>query len=68
MPGRLRADGTRARGSSSAKDGRYSFGFGPIRAIIALLAIVSLLGVPYTVLMPILRATCCTADRGRSAF
>jgi MFS family permease len=31
----------------------YVFGFGPIRAIIALLAIVSLLGVPYTVLMPI---------------
>jgi len=31
----------------------YVFGFGPIRSIIALLAIVSLLGVPYTVLMPI---------------
>jgi MFS family permease len=31
----------------------YAFGFAPIRAIIILLAIVSLLGVPYTVLMPI---------------
>jgi MFS family permease len=32
----------------------YVFGFGPIRAIIALLAIVCLVGVPYIVLMPIM--------------
>jgi MFS family permease len=32
---------------------RYAFTFGPIRSLIALLAIVSLLGVPYTTLMPI---------------
>lgn len=39
---------------SQFKEGwAYVFGFGPIRAIIALLAIVCLLGVPYTVLMPI---------------
>lgn len=31
----------------------YAFGFGPIRAILALLAISSLVGVPYQVLMPI---------------
>jgi MFS family permease len=31
----------------------YAFGFGPIRSIITLLAIVSLVGVPYTILMPI---------------
>jgi MFS family permease len=32
---------------------RYSFGFGPIRSIIVLLAVVSLVGVPYSVLMPV---------------
>jgi MFS family permease len=31
----------------------YAFGFGPIRAILLLLALVSLMGMPYTVLMPI---------------
>jgi MFS family permease len=30
----------------------YAFGFAPIRAILALLALVSLLGMPYTVMMP----------------
>jgi MFS family permease len=34
----------------------YAFGFAPIRSIIGLLAIVSLVGVPYTVLMPIFAA------------
>lgn len=34
----------------------YAFGFGPIRTIILLLATVSLVGVPYTVLMPIFAA------------
>ncbi len=36
---------------------RYAFGFGPIRSIILLLALVSLVGVPYSVLMPVFAAT-----------
>jgi MFS family permease len=32
---------------------RYAFGFRPIRSIILLLALVSLVGVPYSVLMPV---------------
>jgi MFS family permease len=32
---------------------RYAFGFQPIRAVILLLAVVSLVGVPYSVLMPV---------------
>jgi MFS family permease len=35
----------------------YAFGFGPIRSIILLLAIVSLVGVPYSVMMPVFAAT-----------
>jgi len=36
------------------KDGiKYAFGFPPIRSILMLLALVSLMGMPYTVLMPI---------------
>jgi MFS family permease len=35
---------------------RYTFGFSPIRAIILLLALVSFMGMPYTVLMPIFAA------------
>ena len=35
----------------------YAFGFRPIRSIILLLAIVSLVGVPYTVMMPVFAAT-----------
>lgn len=31
----------------------YAFGFGPIRSIILLVALISLLGMPYTVLMPV---------------
>ena len=31
----------------------YAFGFGPIRSLLLLLALVSLMGMPYTVLMPI---------------
>jgi MFS family permease len=34
----------------------YAFGFGPIRSLILLLALVSLVGVPYAVLMPIFAA------------
>lgn len=32
---------------------RYAFGFAPIRALLLLLALVSLTGMPYTVLMPV---------------
>jgi MFS family permease len=35
----------------------YTFGFAPIRAIILLLALVSLMGMPYTVLMPVYAKT-----------
>ena len=35
----------------------YAFGFHPIRSIIILLALVSLVGVPYAVLMPVFAAT-----------
>jgi MFS family permease len=35
----------------------YAFGFGPIRSIILLLATVSLVGVPYSVLMPVFAKT-----------
>jgi len=33
---------------------RYAFGFAPIRAVLLLLALVSLFGMPYTVLMPVI--------------
>jgi MFS family permease len=36
---------------------KYAFGFRPIRSIILLLALVSLVGVPYSVLMPIFATT-----------
>lgn len=35
---------------------RYAFGFRPIRAVLLLLALVSLMGMPYTVLMPVIAA------------
>jgi MFS family permease len=35
---------------------RYAFGFAPIRAVLLLLAIVSLAGMPYTVLLPVIAA------------
>jgi MFS family permease len=35
----------------------YAFGFRPIRSIIVLLAVVSLVGVPYSVLMPVFATT-----------
>ena len=40
--------------SKEFKEGfKYSFGFAPIRSILLLLGLVSLIGMPYTVLMPI---------------
>ena len=48
----------RGRALEQFKEGfTYAFGFAPIRAVILLLAIVSLVGVPYSVLMPIFAAT-----------
>lgn len=42
------------RAWESLREGfRYSFGFAPIRAVLLLLALVSLAGVPYMVLMPV---------------
>ncbi len=39
------------------RDGfRYAFGFAPIRSVLLLLALVSLMGMPYTVLMPVMAA------------
>ncbi len=39
------------------RDGfRYAFGFAPIRAVLLLLALVSVFGMPYTVLMPVIAA------------
>jgi MFS family permease len=44
----------RSRFFQGLKEGfSYAFGFGPIRSLLLLLALVSLMGMPYTVLMPI---------------
>lgn len=48
------ARGRRAGALAQLRDGfDYAFGFAPIRNIILLLALISLVGVPYSVLMPI---------------
>jgi MFS family permease len=53
----MRGDGTRqARGNAlqQFREGfHYAWGFRPIRSIVLLLAVVSLVGVPYSVLMPV---------------
>jgi hypothetical protein len=41
--------------------------FLPIRTILLLFAVVSLMGMPFVVLMPIFAARCCTAARTRWA-
>jgi MFS family permease len=39
------------------RDGfRYAFGFAPIRSVLLLLTLISLMGMPYTVLMPLMAA------------
>ena len=43
------------------KGSRYAFGFAPIRSLLLLLALVSFMGMPYTVLMPIFAADILTA-------
>jgi MFS family permease len=55
-----RASTPAARGSALqqfSEGFRYAFGFRPIRSIILLLAVVSLVGVPYSVLMPVFATT-----------
>src|SRR3954468_14585652 len=54
LPRRLPTAPARAGAAQQFVEGfRYAFGFAPIRSIILLLAVVSLVGVPYSVLMPI---------------
>jgi len=49
-----RAPRARGSGVQEFKEGfAYAFGFQPVRAIILLLALVSLMGIPYSVLMPV---------------
>jgi len=44
----------RSRGMGELKEGfAYAFGFPPIRAVLLLLALVSMMGMPYSALMPI---------------
>jgi MFS family permease len=51
------AQGAKPSALHQFKEGyHYAFGFAPIRSIIILLAVVSLVGVPYSVLMPIFAA------------
>jgi MFS family permease len=53
-----RAASVRPRALEQFMEGvRYAFGFSPIRSIMVLLALVSLVGVPYSVLMPIFAST-----------
>jgi len=47
---------------------KYAFGFRPIRSIIMLLALVSLVGVPYSVLMPVFATEVFHGVRTRSGF
>ena len=54
-----RGERRRGRGNVLAelREGvRYAFGFAPIRSILLLLALISLMGMPYTVLMPVMAA------------
>jgi MFS family permease len=52
-PAPPRTTGQRRAVAEFVEGFRYAFGFGPIRSVIALLAVVSLVGVPYSVLMPV---------------
>lgn len=58
LPRRAAAPAKRGRAIQQFTDGfKYAFGFHPIRSIMLLLALVSLVGVPYSVLMPVFAAT-----------
>ena len=52
---KAQARGPEMRALQDLRDGvRYVFGFAPIRSVLLLLALVSLTGMPYTVLMPVM--------------
>jgi MFS family permease len=54
LPPRQNGTPTRTGAIAQFTEGfRYAFGFQPIRTIIVLLALISLVGVPYAVLMPV---------------
>ncbi len=53
FPGRRRPTATGAMLGHLADGFRYAFGFGPIRAILGLVALTSLVGVPFSVLLPV---------------
>ncbi len=53
LPPRSSAVGRRHVWHNLVEGFRYAFGFAPIRAILLLLALTSLLGFPFTVLMPV---------------
>ncbi len=65
-----RASRRRRAISEELVDGfRYVSRFPPVRSALLLLALVSTMGMPYTVLMPaVSRRKSCTATRTRSAF
>jgi MFS family permease len=45
------------RALAELRDGfRYAFGFAPIRSVLLLVTLISLMGMPYTVLMPVIAA------------
>jgi len=49
--------GSDRRALEELRDGfRYAFGFAPLRSVLLLLALASLMGMPYTVLMPVMAA------------
>jgi MFS family permease len=54
VPARARAGASRRVVADLAEGLRYAAGFAPIRALLLLVAVVSVAGVPYTVLMPII--------------
>src|ERR1051325_548797 len=56
-PVRARATAQRRAVTEFVEGFRYAFGFRPIRSVISLLAIVSLVGVPYSILMPVFATT-----------
>lgn len=53
VPARPRAAGPPRLLAGFLEGFRYAFGFPPLRAVLVLVAVVSLVGLPYTVLMPV---------------
>src|SRR5258708_13210890 len=53
--GRAAARGRETRVLLELRDGfRYAFGFAPIRSLLLLITLISVMGMPYTVLMPLI--------------